>query len=409
MADSLKLIPPNGPCLGKFRLPASKSESNRALILQALSKGKIKVSNLSESEDTRTMVRLLKSDSEVLNVGHAGTVMRFMTAYLAFQPGKRILKGSERMHQRPIGLLVEALRKLGANINYLEQEGFPPLEISGTIRPTGNHRVSIPGNVSSQYISALLMVAPGLPKGLELELIEPVFSIPYIQMTLDMMRDCGINADWQENTITIPPQEYKTHLLDVESDWSSAGYAYSICALRPGSQLILAGLKEKSRQGDSCIKEAMQDLGLNSFFQDGNLVIQGNSNLKAPNKTLNFHGWPDQAQTMAAIFAGLNHTASFTGLESLRIKETDRIKALQNELAKFGVKFEEKGNEHRLSGEFIKNPETIISTYDDHRMALAFAPLSLINGPLKIENPDVIVKSFPGYWEELEKLGFGLE
>lgn len=408
MHDWIKIIPPHGPLKGEIRLPASKSESNRALILRALSQGRVSVSKLAESRDTQTMIDCLATRKTTVNVGIAGTVMRFLTAYLAFGGEDRVVTGAERMLKRPIGPLVEALRELGAKIDYLGEEGYPPLLIRGSESVAVGREVSIKGNVSSQFISALLMIAPTLPRGLELNLIEPVFSVPYIKMTLEMLGQCGIFHHWVGNTIKIPHQFFKTHHLTIEPDWSAASYAYAMCALSPGSKLVLPGLKRDSLQGDRWIAEFMEKMGVESTFSHMGLTIE-QKRTPTPQIDLgkiDFTGCPDLAQTLAVLLGSKSKLAILTGLDSLRIKETDRIMALQYELRKFGIQFVPVEHGFFLEGEFEPLPNVLVHTYEDHRMALSFAPLALVNESLRIEDPEVVDKSFPHFWEELEKIGF---
>lgn len=404
MADSLRLIAP--PVIGgNFPLPASKSEANRALILKALSKGGAQIHNLSTAKDTQTLQTCLNSTAETLDVGDAGTAMRFLTAYLAFQPQDRILTGSNRMQQRPIGLLVEALRQVGAEIHYLGQEGYPPLYIFGKNAKFKSSRVSIPGDVSSQYISALLMIAPTLPNGLQIELIGKVLSVPYIQMTLALMEHFGVTHEWEGNVIRVPKGSYMAGSFSVESDWSAASYGFSLAGLRPGTEIFLPGLRENSLQGDRAIVSIMEKVGISASFTHTGLQLQSRPVTPEP-QTIDFIHCPDLAQTVLPHLAARNIPATVTGLDNLRIKETDRILALQTELKKFGVSLAEtQPGVFQLSGTFQPHPARI-ATYGDHRMAMAFAPLALITGELEIEDPKVVEKSFPGYWDSLRKIGF---
>jgi len=415
---------------GTVQLTGSKSECNRALIIEALSNGKVKVENISDAADAVTLQRVLiesgsqevgKSGSDVgenyssltvhhslihtVNIGPAGTAMRFLTAYFALQNDEVVLTGSARMKQRPIGILVDALRKLGANIDYEENEGFPPLKIKGGFQQLTNH-ISIKGNISSQYITALLLIAAQLPLGLELHIEGDLTSRPYVEMTLAMLQQAGILHEWNDNVISIAHQEFATTVLPVEPDWSAASYWYAIAALADEAELFLPGLTQYSLQGDSVITEIMANFGITSQFKDGGVYLQKEVK-PILRKIFDLKEYPDLAQTIIVVCAALGHEATFTGLETLKIKETDRIKALQNELAKIGVKLIEKGQVYKLdcSEKFI--PERIfINTYEDHRMAMAFAPLALLIPEVEIEDVIVVEKSYPAFWTDLEKVGF---
>lgn len=397
-----------------IHLPASKSESNRALIIQALasyqSNTNIHLENLSAARDTQTLIRLLKSEDQILDVIDAGTTMRFLTAYLAITQQNKILTGTPRMCERPIHILVNALKDLGFEINYLGKTDFPPIEIV----PSKNnikHEIHILASVSSQYISALLMIAPLLPQGLRLILEGAVNSKPYIEMTLHQMAFFGIQCTWAENCIEILPQKYESKHYFVESDWSGASYWYSLVALSDDTTLELIGLKADSLQGDSVIQHLMLDFGVKTEFTEKGVLISKQSDFKFEKEKIliDFKDCPDLAQTIIALCSILHIKGEFTGLESLRIKETDRIAALQNEIQKFGVVLSEpKTGVWQLDFEEKIIDSTIsIQTYDDHRMAMAFAPLAL-KYDLEIENTDVVRKSYPSFWDDLGKLGFGM-
>jgi 3-phosphoshikimate 1-carboxyvinyltransferase len=410
---------------GTIHLTGSKSECNRALIIEALSHGKVKVENISDAADTVTLAEILSkqltvgseqsasgsqhSEIEIpkseINIGPAGTAMRFLTAYFTLQDEEVILTGSERMKQRPIGILVDALRQLGAQIEYVENDGFPPIKLKGSLEQVSN-KVSIKGNISSQYITALLLIAARLPFGLELHIEGDLTSRPYVEMTLAMLQSAGIQHSWTDNVISIAKQDFKETSLHVEPDWSAASYWYAIAALSDEAELFLPGLTQYSLQGDSVITELMANFGITSQFKDGGVHL-----LKEPKplgrKIFDLKECPDLAQTVIVVCAALGHEATFTGLETLKIKETDRVKALQNELAKMGVKLIEKGLVYKLdfSEKFI--PEKMfIHTYEDHRMAMAFAPLALVIPELEIEDEKVVEKSYPAFWTDLEKVGF---
>jgi 3-phosphoshikimate 1-carboxyvinyltransferase len=411
---------------GTVQLTGSKSECNRALVIEALSNGNVKVENISDAADTVTLAGILLPGSgdeelsetsntqlathntKLINIGPAGTAMRFLTAYFTLQDGEVILTGSERMKQRPIGVLVDALRELGAHIEYVEKEGFPPLKLKGSFEQLTS-KISIKGNISSQYITALLLIAARLPLGLELHIEDDLTSRPYVQMTLAMLEQAKIRHTWEGNVIAISHQEFATTILPVEPDWSAASYWYSIAALADEAELFLPGLTQYSLQGDSVITEIMANFGITSQFKDGGVYLQ--KEIKPiVRKIFDMKECPDLAQTVIVVCAALGHEATFTGLETLKIKETDRVKALQNELAKMGVKLIEKGQVYKLdcSEKFI--PERIfINTYEDHRMAMAFAPLALLIPEVEIEDAKVVEKSYPAFWTDLEKVGFKVE
>ena len=390
-----------------IQLSASKSESNRALIIQALAKEPIQLHNISDARDTQTMMRLLSSADKEWDVLDAGTTMRFLTAYLAVAGENQTITGTERMQQRPIRVLVEALRELGAEIGYLNEEGYPPLRIS-RIRKQKKTHLEVQGNISSQYISALLMIAPALPEGLKIELVGEVFSKPYIEMTLGLMKEFGVTHEWKDNVISIEAQPYTSNQYTVESDWSGASYWLSMAALSNGNTIRLKGLREKSYQGDIRIREIMHGMGLITRFEGGELVIEKNTTVSP--LAIDFRSCPDLAQTVMVAATGLKSPLQMTGLESLRIKETDRIAAMQAELAKFGVRLTEETPgfwEMERSERLPAGPVTV-KTYEDHRMAMAFAPLAQLV-PLEIEDPDVVNKSYPGFWEDCKKYGLEIK
>jgi 3-phosphoshikimate 1-carboxyvinyltransferase len=392
-----------------IKLAASKSESNRALIINALGGFKSELENLASARDTQTMIRLLaEKENATADVLDAGTTMRFLTAYFTITNQTKIMTGTARMCERPIGILVDALRTLGADITYMDKDGYPPLKINGFNRQLTNE-LTIRGDVSSQFISAILMIAPLLTNGLTLKLSGQIGSIPYIQMTIKQMEAFGVlvEENWDEKTLKIKSNIYNSTSYQVESDWSGASYWYAIVALAKdeNTEIELLGLKENSLQGDSVIVQIMSKLGVKSTFNKSGVVLT-----KIPSeKTLewDFNNCPDLAQTVAVVVAVKNIPTVFTGLESLKVKETDRVKALQNELAKIGSELIEtipnQKYEVRKKAdfEFTKNPQ--FDTYDDHRMAMAFAPLAMIMDVI-IEEPDVVNKSYPSYWDDLSKL-----
>ncbi|MCX2739717.1 3-phosphoshikimate 1-carboxyvinyltransferase [Pontibacter anaerobius] len=406
MSQSLTLSHPTGKLNGSIKLPASKSEANRALIIAALSGQESQLHNLSEANDTQLLQRLLQSDAETIDAEDAGTVMRFLTAYYAVTGQKKTLTGTDRMCQRPIKILVEALRKLGANIDYLGEEGYPPLKING-FTGTGQKHLKVRSDISSQYISALLMIAPLLPEGLELELEGKIGSRPYIEMTLSLMQHFGVRADFSGNTISVKPQKYTCAAFTVESDWSAASYWYSLVALANEAEITLLGLKEQSFQGDRAIADIMYRLGVYTEF-----TAEGVRLLKKEHErhiSLDFSDCPDLAQTVVALCAGIGVTVDMTGLESLRIKETDRIQALQIEVLSMNSSLREvTPGVFRLEPDILQKKQLSFRTYQDHRMAMAFAPLALLQ-PVEIQEPGVVRKSYPRFWEDLEKVGFEIK
>ncbi|RZL19028.1 MAG: 3-phosphoshikimate 1-carboxyvinyltransferase [Pedobacter sp.] len=395
----------------EIKLTGSKSECNRALIISALSKGSVVVENLSNAADTITLNRILNELSQnslhqqTVDVGPAGTAMRFLTAFLAAREGRFLLTGSERMKQRPIGILAEALKAIGAEIAYAEQEGYPPILIQGPLKQSSNV-VKIKGDISSQYISALLMVAPTLDKGLTLEIEGELTSLPYVKMTLDMLSSAGISHEWSGNNISIKQQEFIDSTLAVEPDWSAASYWYSIAALADKAQIDLPYLKNKSLQGDSRIREIMVGFGVQTVSIDNGISLS-TIEKSFSDKVMNLKDCPDLAQTIIVCAAILGKNLRFTGLETLKIKETDRVLALQNELGKLGVFLTEENFVYTLNCDKLHLPEKVtFKTYDDHRMAMAFAPLALVIKEVELEDMDVVEKSYPDFWKDLEKAGF---
>lgn len=396
-----------------IQLPASKSISNRALILHALAHGHILPENLSDCDDTRVMVRALDGNPTEIDIMAAGTAMRFLTAYLSVTPGERIITGTTRMKQRPIRILVDALRVLGANITYVENEGFPPLHIKGS-KLTGEE-ISLAGDISSQYISALLMMGATLPKGLQLHLTGDIISRPYINLTLQLMRDFGAKADWtSERDIAVQAGGYTDTPFTVESDWSAASYWYQMVALKQEddsnpeeTSVELLGLFSDSYQGDSRGAEVFAKLGVQTTFTKRGVRIYKNG--VSPSKLEeDMVDIPDLAQTFVVTCCLLNTHFRFTGLQSLKIKETDRITALITELKKLGyVVHSEHDNTLFWDGERCEPcAEAVIDTYEDHRMAMAFAPTCLVLPHIRIANPQVVSKSYPGFWNDLKQAGF---
>lgn len=385
----------------EVQLTSSKSESNRLLLIQASADHKLVLKNLSEARDTQTMQRILQKNPNIWDVKDAGTTMRFLTAFLAIRGDGQTMTGTDRMKLRPIAPLVDALRIIGADIQYLEEEGFPPLKVLKTEKQLAA-KISIPGNISSQYISALLMIAPCLPDGLEVTLTSEIFSRPYIEMTLSLMAHFGVKHEWRNNTIVIAPQSYSEGSYTVENDWSGASYWYSFLSLsQEGGNLFLPNLNTNSTQGDQQIMKIMDSMGVRSHFKNGGVEIE-QKEIDNLDQKIDFKNFPDLAQTVMTVAAIKGIRLSMTGLESLRIKETDRIQAMQTELAKLGAVLFENENAWMLEPS-SKLPDQIeINTYDDHRMAMAFAPLCHIMD-VTIENPNVVNKSYPNFWEELKR------
>ncbi len=389
-----------------IQLPASKSISNRALIINALARGTTPPCNLSDCDDTLVMIKALAENNETIDIMAAGTAMRFLTAYLSTVQGTHILTGTERMQQRPIQILVNALRELGAQIEYAGKEGFPPLRIHGT-ELKGNE-LTLKGNVSSQYISALLMIGPVLKNGLRLHLTGEIISLPYINLTLQLMKEFGAKATWTSgNSIEVAPQPYTPVSFMVESDWSAASYWYQIAALSEQAEIELMGLFRNSYQGDSRGAEVFSRLGITTeFTHEGVLLKKSNRLVEQLNE--DFVDIPDLAQTFAVTCCLLGIPFRFTGLQSLKIKETDRIFALKTELRKLGYLLQDVQDSILIWDGERCQPEAqpVIQTYEDHRMAMAFAPAALRFPEMRIAEPQVVTKSYPTYWENLQQAGF---
>ncbi len=366
-------------------LPSSKSISNRLLIIQSLSENKFEIENLSDSDDTKSLKEALNPSKTTIDIGAAGTSFRFLTAFLSTQKGEEfILTGTERIKERPIKILVDVLRKMGAQIEYLEKEGFPPLNIQGSKLKGGE--IEIDGGISSQFISALLLISPTLTEGLNLSIIGELVSKPYVKMTLSLMEEFGVIHSWNNNTISIKHQKYIAQNYTVESDWSAASFWFEISALSDNCNIKLNGLTENSIQGDKKVMELFEELGVHSTFENGTLTLTKNKILNFPN-TLDLLETPDLYQPLKCTLFGLNKCSNFSGLTTLKNKETNRITAVENELLKL-------------------NSSKIIETYHDHRMAMSLAPLCLKHGELQINNIEVVSKSYPCFWEDLEKAGF---
>ncbi|UII23005.1 3-phosphoshikimate 1-carboxyvinyltransferase [Fulvivirga ligni] len=387
-------------------LPASKSIANRALIINALCSENSEIGNISEARDTQTMLRLLDLKDDTWDVLDAGTTMRFLTAFASVKEDEKILTGTARMQERPIKILVEALQKLGADITYLNNEGYPPIKIKKIVHQLTDE-LEVPGDISSQYISALLMIAPTLPNGLKIKLTGHIGSRPYIDMTLAVMKAFGVAASWEGSSITIAKQNYSPCAYEVEPDWSAASYWYSFVALSNEANVMLKNLKDDSIQGDRKMADFMKELGVKTTFSEVGAILEKCDHQKEV--SFDFTHCPDLAQTVSVICAIKGITCNMVGLESLRIKETDRIAALQNELSKFNAKLLEEGNSWKIIPSTGIDSQNGLSfdTYHDHRMAMAFAPLATQTG-VEIKDPSVVNKSYPGFWNDMEKAGFVL-
>lgn len=392
-------------------LPASKSISNRALILHALSHGNSVPQNLSDCDDTRVMIQAFREWPETIDILAAGTAMRFLTAYLSVNPGTHLITGTQRMQQRPIRILVEALRSLGAHIEYAGAEGFPPLRITG--QDLSGSEVTLPGHISSQYISALLMIGPTLPHGLRIKLTGTVISRPYIQLTLALMHHYGASAQWKdEHTLQVEPGEYHDAPFLVENDWSGASYWYELMALMTlhtgaAHSLVLQGLFPDSCQGDSRGAELFNRLGVHTEYIAGGIRLTATP-ASVTKLEEDLTDIPDLAQTLVVTCCLMNLPFRFTGLQSLKIKETDRISALITELRKLGYAIQsEKDSMLYWNGErCTADSSPVIETYEDHRMAMSFAPASVMYPNLHIHHPEVVSKSYPHFWKDLQQAGF---
>ncbi len=401
---------------GEIALDGSKSISNRALIIQALTDQPASIYHLSTSNDTKALQHILSSDNATYDTGAAGTTFRFLTAFLAASGKSCTLTGSERMKQRPIGELVDALRTLGADISYVGEEGYPPLKFNPAPL-TNSSELHIASHISSQFISALLLIAPTLPEGLTLHLEGDMVSRSYIELTLQIMHAYGITYEWTDNQISVLHQSYEGREFTVESDWSAASYYYSIAALSDTCSLHLQGLNKKSFQGDAVVADLYESFGVKTCYSEDGITLT-KSDFEAPESfEHNFILCPDIAQTMAVTCAALGTDGLFSGLQTLSIKETDRIAALNTELAKLDVTFSKMppkfspltGEEYYMVYGKATFPESVtFPTYEDHRMAMAFAPLAVLH-PIVIEEPDVVRKSYPDFWVDMEKLGFSIE
>ncbi|WP_369048402.1 3-phosphoshikimate 1-carboxyvinyltransferase [Tenacibaculum sp. UWU-22] len=388
----------------KITISGSKSESNRLLILQQLY-ATINIENLSDSDDTKHLQHALSTNNEVIDIGHAGTAMRFLTSFFATKNGRTVtLTGSERMQNRPIEILVNALKDLGANITYKNKIGYPPITIKGGV--ITKNTVKINGNVSSQYISSLLLIAPKLTNGLTIELIGKITSIPYIKMTLSLLNQLGIETQFKDNFISVNPiKEIPKQTVVVESDWSSASYFYSLVALNKiGYAVTLTSYKKNSLQGDSCLSEIYQNFGVTTVFEHNSITLTKTAKHNTVPFSVNLSNAPDIAQTIAVTCFGLGVACELTGLHTLKIKETDRLEALKNELTKLGAQISVTNDSLDLKAATTYNKNIAIETYNDHRMAMAFAPLAL-KIPLIILDAEVVTKSYQKFWSDFEKVG----
>jgi 3-phosphoshikimate 1-carboxyvinyltransferase len=398
----LKINKVNKTVAGSIQITGSKSETNRLLVLQQFYPN-LKIENVSNSDDSMLMKQALANTSNEINIGHAGTAMRFLTAYFSVKEHSSIvLTGSHRMKNRPIKILVDALRALGAEIQYLEKNGYPPLKISG--KKLVNDFVEIDGNVSSQYISALLLIAPTLKNGLKLRFKGEVTSVPYIKMTLQLLAELGIKYSWKTNVISIQPkQSIKDKTVVVESDWSSASYYYSLAALSLNSKIKLSFYKKNSLQGDAVLATIYKELGVETTFESNSIVLNNSKKNTQKPLTLDLKSAPDIAQTIVVTCFGLGIECFLSGLHTLKIKETDRLVALKTEIEKLGGKVLITNETLHLQPSTIINENSCISTYDDHRMAMAFAPLAIMV-PIEIEDANVVSKSYPTFWKDFEKI-----
>lgn len=388
----------------QIAVTGSKSETNRLLLLQALFSN-ITLANTSNSDDSEVMQKALKGNEEVVDIHHAGTAMRFLTAYFAVNEGREVvLTGSSRMQERPIKILVEALEQLGAKITYEKEVGYPPIRIKG--QKITASKVTMAANVSSQYISALLLVAPKLENGLELTLEGSITSIPYIKMTLALLNDLNIQTSFEGNVIKVYPKpEVDSKVMTVESDWSSASYFFSLVALASQASVSLTSYKETSLQGDSALVEIYAEMGVETHFDGNKMTLTKKENFNFEDVKFDLNNTPDIAQTIVVTCFGLGIGCHLTGLHTLKIKETDRLEALYVEMTKLGANIQVTNDSLTLVASNQINPNISIATYNDHRMAMAFAPLAL-RVPIIIDNAEVVSKSYPDFWKDLERLGF---
>ena len=392
-------------CVGEIKITGSKSETNRLLILKELFK-KISLSNISNSDDSNVMRKALNSDESVIDIGHAGTAMRFLTSFYAISDGREIvLTGSERMRERPIKILVDALNELGANIKYTGNKGYPPLKIKG--KNISGGEIILPSNISSQYLTSLLLIGPRLKNGLKIKLSGQITSYPYVKLTLEFLKRIGVDLEIKRDFIFVKNiTDIKEKNIKIESDWSSASYFFSAVALSRFSNLKLSFFSTDSLQGDSILVKLYKKLGVVSKIKNGNLLLSKIPKFQKPNFiNLNLNDTPDLAQTIAVTCLGLKINCELNGLHTLKIKETDRLLALKNEISKFGASVKITNDSLHLIAKKNLKHDVEIDTYNDHRMAMAFAPLALKNN-LKIKNEQVVTKSYPAFWKDLQSIGF---
>lgn len=402
---NLKLDHKSKSCFGSITITGSKSESNRLLILKALYPD-LEIKNLSNSDDTQLTQKALRNNESIIDIHHAGTAMRFLTAFFSVKPDSEVvLTGSSRMQDRPIELLVEALRSLGAEIEYVNKKGFPPLKITG--KKIDFSQVALPANISSQYISALMLIAPSLENGLEIDLIGETTSIPYIKMTQILLNNLGFKTFFNNNKIKISPADKITlNQWTVESDWSSASYFYSVVAIANASEITLESYYSESLQGDSDLVSIYNKIGVTTVFNNGSITLSKTPDFALPKVLdLDLRNTPDLAQTIAVSCFGLGVDCNLTGLHTLKIKETDRLEALRIEFEKLGAIISITNNSLELRFSGVINQNISINTYNDHRMAMAFAPLG-IKVPIVINNSEVVSKSYPGFWKDLKSIDF---
>ena len=402
---NLKLDHKSKNCFGSITITGSKSESNRLLILKALYPD-LEIKNLSNSDDTQLTQKALRNNESIIDIHHAGTAMRFLTAFFSVKPNSEVvLTGSSRMQDRPIELLVEALRSLGAEIEYVNKKGFPPLKITG--KKIDFSQVALPANISSQYISALMLIAPSLENGLEIDLIGETTSIPYIKMTQILLNNLGFKTFFNNNKIKISPADKITlNQWTVESDWSSASYFYSVVAIANASEITLESYYSESLQGDSDLVSIYNKIGVTTVFNNGSITLSKTPDFALPKVLdLDLRNTPDLAQTIAVSCFGLGVDCNLTGLHTLKIKETDRLEALRIEFEKLGAIISITNNSLELRFSGVINQNISINTYNDHRMAMAFAPLG-IKVPIVINNSEVVSKSYPGFWKDLKSIDF---
>tara|TARA_B100000900_G_scaffold160369_1_gene136195 strand:+ start:138 stop:1364 length:1227 start_codon:yes stop_codon:yes gene_type:complete len=401
----IRLSKNNNSLDGKVFLESSKSISNRILIIRALSNQNFKIENLSNADDTLLMSKLLKTykKSNELDCSHAGTTLRFLTSFLSIHNGEWILKGSERMHERPIGPLVESLQNIGADIKFLVKENHPPLKIKGKNLVGGN--IEIRGDISSQYISALLMIAPTLNNGLTIKINSKILSRPYIEMTLKLMNQMGVNYHWDNSLIEIEKQNYNCEKFLIENDWSAASFWYSFAALASNAKIEIPLLFKNSIQGDSFLYEVYKKLGISTKFHEKCISIE-KANKPVEKLTLNLSDYPDISLPIATTCAGLGIETHLYGLESLQHKESNRLLMIKNELKKFNIECVINSNSIKIKkNQILKAPNEIIKTHNDHRIPMSIAPLCMKVGPIEFENENVVTKSYPKFWQDLKNIG----